>query len=55
MSVPTSNSANAGSAKVHLPTGPIELEAVVALTIEELGAEPLREDWELLLNANRAR
>jgi len=41
--------------KVHLPTGPIELEDVVALTIEELGAEPLREDWELLLNENRAR
>jgi hypothetical protein len=36
--------------KVHLPTRAIGLENVVALAIEELGAEPLREDWELLLH-----
>lgn len=35
--------------KVHLPTGSVELEDVVALAIEELGVEPLREDWEQLL------
>jgi hypothetical protein len=39
--------------KVHLPTGAIELEDVVALAIEELGADPLREDWELLLRETR--
>lgn len=36
--------------KVHLPTGAIGLKDIVALAIEELGAEPLREDWELLLH-----
>jgi hypothetical protein len=41
--------------KVHLPTGAIELEDVVALAIEELGVEPLREDWELLLRETRSR
>jgi len=35
--------------KVHLPTGAIGLEDIVVLAIQELGAEPLREDWELLL------
>jgi hypothetical protein len=35
--------------KVHLPTGAINLEDIVALTINELGAEPLREDWERLI------
>jgi hypothetical protein len=34
--------------KAHLPTGTIQLEDVVALAIRELGAEPLREDWESL-------
>jgi hypothetical protein len=39
--------------KVHLPTKAIDLEDVVALAIEELGAEPLREDWKLLLHESR--
>lgn len=31
--------------ELHPPTGVIRLEDVVALAIEELGAEPLCEDW----------
>jgi hypothetical protein len=41
--------------KVHLPTGAIRLEQVVALAIVELGAEPLREDWERLIDEATAR
>jgi hypothetical protein len=37
--------------KLHLPTGAIRLEDIVALAIEELGAEPLREDWRTVLAA----
>ena len=37
--------------KLHLPTGAIRLEDIVALAIEELGAEPLREDWRGVLDA----
>jgi hypothetical protein len=36
-------------AKVHLPTGAVGLERVVALAIAELGAEPQRDDWERLI------
>jgi hypothetical protein len=35
--------------KVHLPTGVVGLERVVALAITELGAKPLRDDWERLI------
>jgi hypothetical protein len=35
--------------KVHLPTGTVALEQVVALAIVELGGEPLRDDWERLV------
>ena len=41
--------------KVHLPTGAIQLESIVALTIQELGAEPLREDWERLIGEAAVR
>jgi hypothetical protein len=41
--------------KVHLPTGAVALECVVALAIAELGAEPLREDWERLIGEAVAR
>jgi hypothetical protein len=34
--------------KIHLPTGAVGLEQIVALAIAELGAEPLRDDWEPL-------
>ncbi len=37
--------------KLHLPTGAIRLEEIVAFAIEELGAEPLREDWRAVLAA----
>ena len=37
--------------KLHLPTGAIRLEDIVALAISELGAEPLREDWRTVLDA----
>jgi hypothetical protein len=35
--------------KVHLPTGYLAIEDIVRLVIQELSAEPLREDWEALL------
>jgi hypothetical protein len=41
--------------KVHLPTGPVGLERVVALAITELGAKPLREDWERLIREAAVR
>lgn len=37
--------------KLHLPTGAIRLEDIVRLAVEELGAEPLREDWRAVLTA----
>jgi len=36
--------------KVHLPTGAVGLDRIVALAIVELGAAPLREDWERLIS-----
>jgi hypothetical protein len=42
-------------AKVHLPTGPVGLEEVVALAIAELGTEPLRDDWQRLIDEAAAR
>ena len=39
--------------KVHLPTGAVGLEQVVALAIVELGVEPLRDDWERLIRRGR--
>lgn len=39
--------------KVHLPTAAIPLENIVALVINELGAEPLREDWESVVDNHR--
>jgi hypothetical protein len=35
--------------KIHLPSGPVGLERIVAVAIAELGAEPLRDDWERLI------
>ncbi len=35
--------------KVHLPTGYVAIEDMVRLVIQELSAEPLREDWEALV------
>jgi hypothetical protein len=36
--------------KLHLPTGAIGLDQIVALAIVEPGAEPLRDDWERLIS-----
>lgn len=41
--------------KIHLPTGIVGLEQVLALAIAELGVEPLREDWERLIEEAGAR
>ena len=41
--------------KVHLPTGMVGLEQVIALAIVELGVEPLRDDWERLIAEAAAR
>ena len=32
-------------ADAHLPTGRVAIEQVLRLAIEDLGAEPLRDDW----------
>ncbi len=37
--------------KRHLPTGPVSLADVVAMLIEEFGAEPLVADWRERLDA----
>jgi hypothetical protein len=42
-------------AKVHLPTGNVGLEQIVATAIVELGVEPLRDDWERLIAEAAAR
>jgi hypothetical protein len=41
--------------KVHLPTGTVGLERVVAMAITELGAKPLRDDWERLIGEATVR
>lgn len=35
--------------RVHLPTGPIALQDVIVLAIEELDVMPLRDEWDQLL------
>jgi hypothetical protein len=39
--------------KVHVPTGVVALQDVLALCIEELGVEPLRDDWQVVLDQTR--
>ena len=39
--------------KVHLPTGPIALQDVIAMVIEDLGVMPLRDEWGQLLRDTR--
>lgn len=36
--------------RAHLPTERVSLESVVRLAIDELGVEPLRSDWNAILN-----
>lgn len=36
--------------KAHLPTGQVSLVAVVRMAITELGVEPLRPDWLVVLD-----
>jgi len=33
----------------HLPTGDVSMEAILRVLIEEMGVQPLRSDWELIL------
>jgi len=35
----------------HIPTGPVDLRAVLCLAIEDLGVRPLRPDWQAILAA----
>lgn len=35
--------------KLHFPTGPVSLAAIVRFLIEEVGVEPNRPDWERIL------
>ena len=39
-----------GLDKVHVPTGMVSLIEVLRLAIEELGVEPLRADWQAVLD-----
>ncbi len=39
--------------KIHIPTGPIALQDLLILAIEELGVEPIRDDWRLILDQTR--
>lgn len=39
--------------KMHLPTGHVAVGDIVVLAIREFGAEPLRNDWESVLQAAR--
>lgn len=39
---------------MHLHTGQISIEDVVQLVIREFGVQPLKPDWERVLDANRA-
>ncbi|MDQ3693092.1 MAG: hypothetical protein M3464_05650 [Chloroflexota bacterium] len=40
--------------KQHIPTGRVSLESVVRFAIVELGARPVRPDWERVLDAGQA-
>lgn len=40
------------SRRHHIPTDRVSLESVVRFCIAELGAEPLRDDWEKILDLN---
>lgn len=39
--------------KIHIPTGAIALQDLLMLAIEELGVEPIRDDWRLILDQTR--
>lgn len=36
--------------KAHLPTGTVGLDQILALAIVELGVEPVRDDWERMID-----
>ena len=38
----------------HIPTGRVSIEAIVRFAIEELGAEPVRQDWDGVLTEGHA-
>jgi len=40
--------------KRHIPTGRVSIEAVVRFAIEELGSEPVRDDWDKVLEVGHA-
>lgn len=46
--------ANPEFAKVHIPTGRILIEDVLTVA-EELGAEPLSDEWQTIMDENRER
>lgn len=48
--LPTGIMGDPGIAGAHLPTGNVELEDFVRFLITELGARPLRADWEAILS-----
>lgn len=47
-----SHTAPVDLSRVHLPTPRVSLEAVLRFAIDELGVEPLREDWRAVLEAS---
>jgi hypothetical protein len=39
--------------KVHVPTGAVALQDVVAICVDELEVEPIRDDWRVVLERTR--
>lgn len=39
--------------KVHIPTGVVALQDVLVLAIEELGVQPIRDDWRVVIDRTR--
>lgn len=51
---PTRQPHSISFADMHIPTGPVLIENVVRLLIEEFGVVPLRPDWDEVLRENEA-
>jgi hypothetical protein len=36
--------------KAHFPTGPVSLQSIIRLLIEDFGVQPARPDWQAILH-----
>lgn len=50
---PASGTQKSGLYRTHVPTGRVAVEDVVRYAIDELGAAPLREDWQDILDESQ--